>query len=333
MEYILLMSVVISLGLTLIFLPKWIKKCKEVGLVWEDMNKFQRPKNVASSGGLIVVMAFVVGVLSYIAFRTLLKDSGEINLQIFSLLTSILIFAIIGLTDDLLGWKNGGLNRKFRVFLALLAALPLMVINAGNNSMNVPFFGAVDFGLIYPLILIPLGIAATSTIYNFLAGFNGLEASQGILIIGFLSYVAYTTGSPWLAFIGIIMVSSLAVFYLFNKLPAKVFPGDIMTYSVGAMISGMAIVGNFEKIAAFIFIPYIIEMVLKSRGKLKKQSFGKPQRDGSLKLPYKKIYGLTHIAIFVLGKFKKKVYERDVVYFILGIQIIFIFAAYILFMV
>jgi UDP-N-acetylglucosamine--dolichyl-phosphate N-acetylglucosaminephosphotransferase len=329
MEHLFLMvSVAISFFLTIVFLPKWIKKCRDVGLVWEDMNKFGKPKNVASSGGLIVVMAFVIGVLFYIAFRTFFRVGVETNMQIFALLTVVLIVAIIGLTDDLLGWKKGGLSRRFRLFLTLVAALPLVVINAGSSSMSIPFFGIVDFGLLYPLLLIPLGIAATSTVYNFLAGFNGLEAGQGILIIGFLSYVAFVTGSPWLAFVGIIMVSSLAVFYFFNMVPAKVFPGDILTYSVGAMIAGMAILGNFEKVAFIVFIPYIIEMGLKLRGGLKKQSFGKPMKDRSIKMPYDKIYGLTHLSIFVLGKFKKKVYEKDVVYFIFGVQLIFIAIAY-----
>jgi len=198
--------------------------------------------------------------------------------------------------------------------------------------MNVPFFGNIDFGIIYPLLIIPLAIAATSTVYNFLAGFNGLETGQGIIILSFLSYVSYVTGTPWLAFVGMIMVSCLFVFYLYNKVPAKVFPGDILTYSVGAMIGIMAVLGNFEKIALVVFFPYLIEMGLKLRGRLKKQSFGIPQKDGSLKMPYEKIYGLTHLGIFLVGKMKKKVYERDVVYFIFSVQILFIVLAYFLYL-
>ncbi len=122
------------------------------------------------------------------------------------------------------------------------------------------------------------------------------------------------------------MVGSLFAFYLFNKHPAKVFPGDILTYSVGALIAIIAILGNIEKIAIFFFIPYIIEVILKSRGKLKKHSFGKLNIDGSLELPYKKIYGLEHLSILILKKIKpsKKVYEKEVVYLIHFFQIIVI---------
>jgi UDP-N-acetylglucosamine--dolichyl-phosphate N-acetylglucosaminephosphotransferase len=174
--------------------------------------------------------------------------------------------------------------------------------------------------------MIPLGVAGASTTYNFLAGFNGLEAGQGILVLSFLSYVAFVTGSPWLAIIGMCMVFSLIAFYIFNKVPAKVFPGDILTYSVGALIACMAILGNFEKIAVVVFMPYIIEVILKLRGGLKKHSFGIPDKKGNLKMPYDKVYGLEHFAILVLNKFGHAT-ERKVTYVIHIIQIIFILIA------
>ena len=43
--------------------------------------------------------------------------------------------------------------------------------------------------------------------------------------------------------------------------------------------------------------------------------------DGSLEKPYKGIYHLTHLAIVVLKQLKGKVYERDVVLFMCGIEI------------
>lgn len=327
MQWLLLLPFIISFLAVVLFMPLWIKKCRKIGLLWEDMNKYKHPKNVASSGGLIVVLGFILGVLSYIAFRTFFRIGSDISLVIFSILSVILLMAIIGLTDDLLGWKNGGLSKKFRLFLVLIASIPLVVINAGSNVISLPFFGSVSVGLLYPLVLIPLAIVGAGTTFNFLAGVNGLEAGQGILIIGFLSMVAYLTGSAWLGFIGMLFVVSLFGFLIFNFYPAKVFPGDILTYSTGAMIAIMAIIGNFEKIALFVFIPYIIEVGLKSRGKLKVHSFGVPDKNNNLKMPKDKVYGLTHLAMFILGKLKRNVSEKDVVYFVWLIQIIFILLA------
>ncbi len=332
MEIILFVSIIISFILTIVVLPKWIRKCKQTGLLWEDMNKYTHPKNVAGSGGIVVVMAFILGVLSYIAIRTfLIINQNGITTQIFSLLTVVLILSIVGLTDDLLGWKHGGLSAKIRIFLALIASIPLVVINAGSQTIMLPWIGTINLGLFYTLIILPLGVAGATTAFNFLAGFNGLETGQGIIILTFLSFISYITGTTWLALIGLIMVSSLIAFYFYNRFPARVFPGDILTYSVGALIVTMAILGNFEKITIFIFIPYIIEGILKARGGLKKQSFAIPDKYGNLKLPYKKVYSLTHLSILILSKFKRNVRERDVTYLIFIFQVLICLIALVLF--
>jgi len=328
---IVFISVLLSFILTLYALPKWIKKCREVGFLWEDMNKINKVKNVAASGGIIVVIAFILGVLSYIAIKTFVLNGDGENLEIFALLNVILILALVGFVDDVLGWTFRGLSIRFRLFLAFVASIPLVVINAGTNIISVPFLGIVNLGILYPLFFIPIGIAGAATTYNFLAGFNGLETGQGIIIIGFLSLVSYFTGNLWLTIIGLCMVASLIVFYFYNRYPAKVFPGDVLTYSIGALIAGMAILGNFEKIAVFVFIPYIIETVLKVRGHLEKQSFAKVNDDKSLDIPYGKVYGLTHVSLLILKNFKNKVYEKDVVRLIFGFQILICLLALIIF--
>ena len=328
MNPLLFIAIVISFVVTFFGLISWIKKCKKIGLLWEDMNKFGKPKNVAGSGGIVVLIGFILGVLFYIAIQTfILGQTNSITIKIFALLSVVAIVGITGLVDDFLGWHHGGLSVGVRLVMALMASIPLIVINAGDSSISLPFLGNIDLGLFYLVVLIPVGIAATTTLYNFLARIDGLEAGQGILVVGFLSYVAYANNAAWLAIIGLCMVASLLAFWFFNKNPARVFPGDVLTYAVGGLIGTMAILGNFEKIAFIVFIPYIIEMVLKLRGGMnppRKQSFGIPQKDGSLKMPYEKVYGLTHFSMWFLFKFKEKVYKNDVVYLIYIIQIIFI---------
>jgi UDP-N-acetylglucosamine--dolichyl-phosphate N-acetylglucosaminephosphotransferase len=331
MEITLIIPLLLSFVLALYALPKWIKKCRQVGLLWGDMNKINNTKRVAASGGIVIVMSFVLGVLSYIAIRTFIFNGNGVTLEIFSLLIVVLILALVGFVDDVLGWTFKGLSIKSRLFLAFVASIPLVVINAGVSRINLPYWGPIELGIIYPLVLIPIGIAGAATTFNFLAGFNGLEAGQGIILLSFLSLIAYLVGSSWLSLIGLCMVVALVAFYFHNSYPAKIFPGDVMTYSVGALIAGIAILGNFEKIAFFCFIPYILETFLKLRGGLKKQSFGKVNGDGSLDLPYPKIYGLTHLSIFILKKFKRKVYETDVIYLIFFFQIVICLVALLVF--
>lgn len=326
MEPILLATVFLGFFCTFLLMPFWIKKAKQIGLVWEDMNKFAKDEKVAGSGGLMVLFGFLIGVLTYVAIKTFYVHTNTILVEIFALLASILFVGLVGFIDDLFGWRHGGLSVRSRIVLVFFAAIPLMVINAGEPTM-----AGINFGLFYPLIIIPLGIIGATTTFNFLAGFNGLEASQGIILLTALSIVTYLTGNPWLSVIALCMVASLIAFYIFNKYPAKVFPGDIMTYSIGALIAGIAILGNIEKIVLFFFIPYILETILKIRGGLP-QSFGKPKEDNSLELLYGKVYGLTHLSIFLLSKFKKKVYEKDVVRAINLFQILIIILGFLIFL-
>ena len=326
MVSILLIPLFLSFFITLFFIPIWIKKAKEIGLVWEDMNKPERPKNIAGSGGVIVLFGFLLGTLGFIALKTFYFKSSDNLVEIFASLSVVLIIAFVGFMDDLFGWRKGGLSKKSRLILLIFASIPLIVINAGESSM-----AGIGFGLLYPLFFIPLGIVGASATFNFLAGYNGLETSQGILIIFSLSVITFLMGNKGLSVIGLCMVASLVGFYLFNKYPAKVFPGDIMTYSVGALIAVLAILGNMEKIAIFFFIPYILETGLKLRGKLKKESFAKVNEDGSLDMPFEKVYGLEHIAICILKKVKKKVYERDIVYLINAFQILIIILGLVIF--
>ncbi|MFH1711030.1 MAG: glycosyltransferase 4 family protein [Nanoarchaeota archaeon] len=329
MEIVLALPIIASFVLIISFLPFWIKRAENAGLEGKDMNKYDRRK-VAEAGGVVVIAGFVLGIFLYVALKTFYFNSQENLVEIFVIATSVIIMAFIGMIDDILGWKIG-LGKKIRVFLVLIAAVPLMVINAGDSHVSLFGVNGAAFGLIYALFLIPLGIVGATTTFNFLAGYNGLEAGQGVIILSALSLVAHLTGNSWLALIGLCFVFALLAFLFFNKYPAKVFPGDVLTYPVGGMIAIMAILGNMEKVALFFFIPYIIEVFLKARGNLRKQSFGKPNKDGSLETQYKKIYGLEHLAIRFLKKVNGRATEKGVVYTIYAFQIVVIIIGLLIF--
>lgn len=324
-----MITIFLSFFLTYLIMPFWIKKAKEIGLDWKDMHKVGGEK-VAGSGGIVVLGSVAMGILLYIAINVFVFNSSIAVTNLFTILSVLLIAGLVGVVDDFFGWQKGGLSRKSRLIMIFFAAIPLMVINAGISTVNLPIIGSVSLGILYPLLLIPLAVVAVTTTFNFLAGYNGLEASQGIILLSALAIATYLTGNSWLSAILLFMVFSLLAFYIFNKNPAKVFPGDTLTYPIGAIIATVAIMGNIEKFAIVLFIPYIIETVLKSRGKLVKESFGKLNEDGSLEVPYNKIYGLEHLAIKILKKIKPsgKVYEQDVVYLINGFQIIFVILAF-----
>jgi len=311
----------VSFIITLITTPYWIKKARRAGLIGKDKHKIKRTF-VAEVGGLPVISGFLLAMLYYTATRVFVygQENGDI-VFVFASIISILIATIIGLVDDILGWKIG-LRARYKVFLSIFIPLPIMVVNAGQSTITIPLLGQINSGLLFPLLFIPIGIIGAANGFNMLAGFNGLEAGQGILILSTLGWISYQTGSGFAAVLSLAMVFSLLAFSMFNKYPAKVFPGDTLTYSVGALIAIVAILANIEKYALILFIPYYIEFVLKARGKMKKESFARLDSRGGLKSPYKRIYGIEHVAIRLVAVFKKKVTENSVVLLILSFQFV-----------
>ena len=95
------------------------------------------------------------------------------------------------------------------------------------------------------------------------------------------------------------------------------FTLDSLTYLLGGVLASMAILGNIEKAALIVSIPFFIEIILKLRGKLKKQSYGKIV-DGRIYSLYNKIYSLPHF-FTIKGRYT----EKQVVFFVCFIELVF----------
>ncbi|HPC27227.1 MAG TPA: hypothetical protein PKX17_00715 [Candidatus Methanomethylicus sp.] len=311
MNPLLPVSICVAFVVTFYMTMKWIPMAKRNGLVGKDINKPSHPE-VANMGGLAVMAGIIAGLLFYVGINTFVFSQSLFLPATFAMMCTILIIAFVGIIDDILGWKVG-LSQLQKPLLTIPAALPMMVINAGVSSVSLPLIGDVNLGILYPLLLVPVGIVGASNGFNMLAGYNGLEAGMGVIILTAMGLVAYYTGSTHVALMAMIAVAALLAFLIFNWCPAKVFPGNGFTYMVGAIIACMAVLANMEKLALVAFVPYYIDFLLKARSRMKAEEFGKVQPDGSLRKPYERYYGLTHMLIDAISKLKGKAFERDIV--------------------
>ncbi|MCW4023093.1 MAG: glycosyl transferase family 4 [Candidatus Bathyarchaeota archaeon] len=310
---------------TVFLTKKWIKSAQAANLQGKDMNKPDKPL-VPRSGGLIVVIVVCFSLLTYVFLKSFyMLGTPQTNVvETFAITATVLLAGFIGFVDDILGWKTG-LGQLQKIFLTIPIALPLTVLNVNTTVMTIPFLGQVDFGLLYPLLIVPLGIIGATNGFNLLAGYNGLEASMGLVIFATFGVTSIVVGRLWIALVCMIVFASLLGFLVFNWHPAKVFPGNSFSYAIGALISILAILGSMERIAVWLFMLYILEILLYMRARLVDkagdvQAFAKVNEDGSLELPYEHIYDTTHLAIWILKKLKTKVYEKDVVLFIVAVQ-------------
>ncbi|MEM5830883.1 MAG: glycosyl transferase family 4, partial [Candidatus Aenigmatarchaeota archaeon] len=192
---------------------------------------------------------------------------------------------------------------------------------AGETTMSLPFIGSVDFGIFYPLVIVPIGVVGASNMVNMLGGFNGLEAGMGLVYTSALGLYAYLYGNFIAATIFWITASALLALLKYNFYPAKILAGDSLTYTLGAIVACGAILGNMEKATVIVMLPFIIQGLLKFYSKFKLGYFasdlGILQKDGKIKSKYDKIYSLTHIAM------KLNLTEPQISIFLMIVQAVF----------
>lgn len=321
MKFVLLLSIFIAFFMVYFLSPWFIRYLTRIGLIVKDQHKEGKPL-IPLSGGLPVFAGIFFGIMFAIFVQTFYYHSTDRLIDLLAFATALFAITFVGFFDDLLIRKDkeesSGLKQWQKPLLTAIAAVPLMVINAGETVIGIPFFGALDVGLLYPLLLIPIGVIGASNMVNMLAGYNGLEAGLGIIYLSNLSVYAYIHGSEVAALIGAISCAALFAFLFFNWSPAKIFPGDSLTYLLGGVLASMAIIGNIEMAALIVSIPFFIELALKLRGRLKKQGYGMYYKDGKIKSLHDKVYSLPQF-FTIDGKFT----ERQVVLFVCFIQILF----------
>jgi UDP-N-acetylglucosamine--dolichyl-phosphate N-acetylglucosaminephosphotransferase len=312
-QLLVFLAMLVSFLVTLKTTPTISKWLVKAGIVGRDVHKKNKPV-LAEMGGLSIAVGIIFGFSVAIA---LLKNFVELDI-LFGAFTCILLITLVGIADDIFQ-----LPQVVKASLPLLAALPLMAIREGVRTLSIPLIGPVDFGVLYPFLLIPLGITGAANATNMLAGINGLETGMGIVMHATVLAISlivlpFSPFAIYSAIISGIVLGSLIAFLLFNRYPARVFPGDVGTLVIGGALGASVILGNMEKIGVILIFPYFIELGLKALTKFKGASFGKLRSDGTLEAPAGRPASLTHVAM-KLGRFK----EGQIALVLVGMELIF----------
>jgi len=117
-------------------------------------------------------------------------------------------------------------------------------------------------GYFYTFILIPLAVVGVINMVNMLAGYNGLEVGFGIVNLFWFLIASLYIQDSLIFFVCLVALSTLLAFLKFNWYPAKIFPGDVGTFTWGAILVSVAIAGNMEKFAVGLFPLYALNFFL-----------------------------------------------------------------------
>ncbi|VVB50999.1 Phospho-N-acetylmuramoyl-pentapeptide-transferase [uncultured archaeon] len=282
---------------------------------------------VPEMGGLAIVTGFLVGVLIAVALSTFNVIPLRLSLPaLLAAFSTVLITALIGIVDDLLL-----IRQEVKAVIPIFAALPLVALKVGETTMTLPFVGSVDFGIFYVLVLIPLAITGASNATNILAGFNGLEAGLGVIMLSSVALVSYSLslgsypGSVEAFILSAAMAGALLAFLRYNWYPARIFIGDVGTLTIGAVLAAAVIVGNIEKVGIILILPFFGELFLKIRGRFKHPSWC--ERKGMVLFcpNFSEVYGLPRLIMYLT----KGITELRLVLVLLAVEVVFaVFAVY-----
>ena len=186
---------------------------------------------------------------------------------------------LLGIGDDLfdIRWRH-----KF--FIPAFASIPMLVVyfvDFGVTNVVVPvqleaFFGKmVDLGWLYYVYMAAVAIFCPNSI-NILAGINGIEVSQS-LVISFLLLIndilslraapirpdPHPATDPHLFSIYLLLplIGVSMALWWHNWYPARVFVGDTYCYFAGMVFAIVGILGHFSKTLLLLFIPQILNFV------------------------------------------------------------------------
>jgi UDP-N-acetylglucosamine--dolichyl-phosphate N-acetylglucosaminephosphotransferase len=277
------------------------------GVTAIDHNKKNSP-TLPSSGGVAVSFGLACGLLVYVFGISFNIYSATASLNfIFATIIAVVLISLVGFIDDInvkstlvkstdMMDTRKGLKQWQKPILTLIGAIPLMAVNAGVSVIRIPFLGPINFGILYPLIIIPLAVIFASNSFNLLGGFDGIATGSGLIASLALLIYSLLYGTYAGALISGVLFSTLLAFVIFNIYPARLIPGDSFTYAVGTAMVSAIILGNMESFGLIVFFPWVIEFFLHLRRKFKVTDLGKLRKDGTFEPPYgRKIYSWTHV--------------------------------------
>jgi UDP-N-acetylglucosamine--dolichyl-phosphate N-acetylglucosaminephosphotransferase len=234
--------------ITYLIMPIIISHMKKKGHVGIDIHKNAKPE-VAESGGLGMVLGWIIALIFLLPFFPIFQN------EIIVLILTILLATLIGYIDD-----RVKLRSRYKIFLTIIIGMFIFVANYFDyidiRDPILPILGQLRLTLIFP-ILIPIIFTIFTNTVNMLEGYNGEGSGTCLIAVGFLIICSIIWNSAEGLFLTIITFPVILAFFFFNKYPAKTFPGDVGTLTMGVMVASIALFGGLLAAVFCAFLQHI----------------------------------------------------------------------------
>ncbi len=277
-----LVLVLLSFTTSLIATKYVMKSAKAKGFLGKDMHKPKKPL-IPEMGGLgfslgFVISAFVIEAIIVIVY---IPEFYQLLPLLYVSSFVIAIATLLGLMSDIFKFRW-----RTNTILPSLSAIPLLGLATQSNMTTIYTpFGDIQLGPIGYLIALFLGATGSANAVNMIAGYNGLEAGMTSIIVIGLGVIALLSGNYPVFLLAMLILGSLLGFLYWNRYPARVFPGDVGTWSFGAGIFLLAVFGKLEFWATLMFALYFVNLglfLMNKNVRKKIEKFTTVLRDGRL---------------------------------------------------
>jgi len=247
--YFLISAIVVSLIsfiVIFLFMPKSIRSLKSKGQVVKDFHKPGKPDVPRPAGPILLLGIVPAEIILYIL---------TLNNAVLAILLTTVIGFIVGIVDDrkiMPGW--------FKPLALVAAAIPIILLGAHGNYLNL-IFGSAFIPILYiPLILILIPIVGNTI--NSIDVLNGVASSSVIIALIPILASVLLFGNAYVFLAGLPLLAGTLAFYKYHRYPSRIFPGDSGTLLMGTMLGAISIAGNSEIIAVIALLPAVMNSFL-----------------------------------------------------------------------
>jgi phospho-N-acetylmuramoyl-pentapeptide-transferase len=203
-------------------------------------------------------------------FGTVFLVTAPTNLfdkrSIFLPLGIIVATGSLGMIDDFLtiegrAMGRGGLNKRLKTGLLMtlgLASALILYFGLEARSINVPWAGKHEIGLLYIPVAMSIFIGTTSAV----AVTDGLDAlAGGTTAVAFTVFgvIAFLQDQTFLATFSLTVVGATLGFLWYNAHPARVFMGDTGALALGSTLAVVALMTGWWLILPVVGIVFVME--------------------------------------------------------------------------
>ena len=236
-------------------------RARELGKSYsgEEPEAYASKAGTPTMGGIIFLLPIVA-----IAVPIAISRDGNVALPVLAMIAA----AALGAVDDLQtlvgrqklsGHEPWFWAVKWAVLIGIGVAVACwLYFHLDLRDVLVPHFGAFALGVAYLPLTVAIFVVATSGAV-ITDGMDGLMA--GVSLIAYLAYavIAFHQGQDGLAALALSVSGATAAFLWFNAYPARVFMGEVGTYSLAVGVIVIAFMTGWWLLLPVIGVIYFAE--------------------------------------------------------------------------